>query len=102
MGDWLKINGESIYACVRNPLDERPEWGDISASKDGKTFYLHILEWPESGIISLKGLSSTAASAVYLANGEKADFVQEGDTLKLTLPAQLLNEYDTVVKVSFF
>ena len=37
----------------------------------------------------------------YLTNGEKADFVQEGDTLKFTLPAQPLNEYDTVVKVIF-
>ena len=101
MGDWLKVNGESIYACVRNPLDERPEWGDISASKDGKTFYLHILEWPESGTLSLKGLSSAAVSAVCLTNGEKADFVQKGDTLKLTLPAQPLSEYDTVVKISF-
>ena len=99
MGDWLKVNGESIYGSVRNPLDERPEWGDISASKDGKTLYLHILEWPESGSITVNGLSSTAASAVYLANGEKAAFVQEGDTLKLTLPALPLNEYDTVVKV---
>ena len=101
MGEWLKVNGESIYATVRNPLDERPEWGDISVSKDGKTFYLHILEWPESGSITVSGLSCTATSAVYLANGEKADFVQEGDTLKISLPAKALNEYDTVVKVSF-
>ena len=100
MGQWLKVNGESIYATVRNPLDERPEWGDISASKDGKTLYLHILELPESGTISLDGLTSTAASAVYLATGEKTDFVQEGASLKLTLAAKAQNEYDTVVKVS--
>ena len=99
MGEWLKVNGESIYATVRNPLDERPEWGDISASKDGKILYLHILEWPESGSLSLNGLSSNVASAVYLATGQKADFVQQGDVLKLTLAAQALNEYDTVVKV---
>jgi alpha-L-fucosidase len=127
MGDWLKVNGESIYGTVRNPLDERPEWGDISASKDGKTLYLHILEWPvlparrslgeggsgaegpvlsgaegpESGTITVNGLSATATSAVYLANGEQADMVQEGDALKITLPAAPLNEYDTVVKVIF-
>lgn len=35
LGDWLKVNGESIYGTVRNPLGERPEWGDVSASKDG-------------------------------------------------------------------
>ncbi|MFC1760843.1 alpha-L-fucosidase [Planctomycetota bacterium] len=101
MGQWLKVNGESIYATCRNPLSATPEWGTISVSKDGKTLYLHILEWPASGSITVDALSSTAASAVYLANGEKAAFVQEGDTLKLTLPAKPLNEYDTVVKVLF-
>ena len=55
MGDWLKVNREAIYGTVRNPLDEKPEWGNISASKDGKTLYLHILEWPKSEPITVKG-----------------------------------------------
>ncbi len=99
MGEWLKVNGESIYVTRRNPLDERPEWGDISASKDGKTLYVHILEWPEAGSITLKDLSSKATSATYLANDEKAEFSQDGDVLKINLPAEPLDEYDTVVKV---
>ncbi|MDF7826509.1 alpha-L-fucosidase [Pontiellaceae bacterium B12227] len=97
LGDWLKVNGESIYATRRNPLAERPAWGDVSASKDGKTLFLHILEWPDSGTISVTGVSATAAT--YLANGEKADFVQEGEVLKINLPSEPLDEYDTVVKV---
>ncbi len=101
MGEWLKVNGESIYGTRRNPLPARPEWGDISVSKDGGTLYLHILEWPESASITVSGLSSAAASAVYLADGGKADFVQKGAILKITLPAKPLNEYDTVVKVRF-
>jgi len=98
MGDWLKVNGESIYGTVRNPLDERPEWGDISASKDGKTLYLHILEWSEA--IRLIGLSGKVTSAVYLSNGEQADFIQEGDALKITLPVEPLDQYVTVIKVT--
>ncbi len=101
MGKWLKVNGESIYGTVRNPLNERPEWGDISASKDGKTLYLHVLETPESGTVTLNGLPSSATAACFLANGDKAEFVQEGDALKISLPAAPLNEYDTVVKVIF-
>jgi alpha-L-fucosidase len=101
MGAWLKVNGESIYGTVRNPLDEKPEWGDLSASKDGKTVYLHILEWPESGTLTVKGLPAKATAATYLANGAKADFAQKGDSLKITLPSKPLDEYDSVVKVSF-
>ncbi|WP_404306109.1 alpha-L-fucosidase [Neorhodopirellula lusitana] len=101
IGDWLEVNGESIYGTVRNPLEQRPEWGDISASKDGKTLYLHILHSPESEAISLSDLPSVATSASYLANGEKAKFSQQEDSLKITLPAKPLSEYDTVVKVNF-
>jgi len=101
IGDWLKVNGESIYGTRRNPLPTRPQWGDISVSKDGKTLYLHILQWPESGTITVNDLPAAAASAVYLANGERADFVQEGAALRITLPAKPLNEYDSVVKVGF-
>ncbi|MEP4079427.1 alpha-L-fucosidase [Haloferula sp.] len=100
MGEWIKENGESIYGTRRNPLSERPEWGDVSVSKDGKTLYLHILEWPESGSASIAGLSAKVTSVVFLENGEKAASAQEGDTLKITLPAKAINEYDTVVKVS--
>lgn len=101
IGDWLKVNGESVYETRRNPLPKRPEWGDISVSKDGKVLYLHILEWPGSGTITVNDLPVAATSAVYLATGKKADFVQEDDALKLTLDAKSLNEYDTVVKVIF-
>ena len=101
IGKWLKVNGESIYARHRNPLPTRPEWGDCSVSKDGKALYLHILKWPESGTIAVNDLPAAAASAVYLAGGEKADFAQEGKALTITLPAKPLDEYDTVVKVSF-
>ncbi len=100
MGEWLKVNGESIYGSVRNPLTERPEWGDISASKDGKALYLHVLEWPKSGKISVSGLPSTIASAAYLATGKNAEFSQKGNTLTLTLSASAQTKHITVVKLT--
>lgn len=100
IGDWLKVNGESIYSTVRNPLPERPEWGDCSVSKDGKTLYLHVLNWPESGSITVENLPARARTAVFLANGEKAEFSRDGKTMKIDLPTSPLDEYNTVIKVS--
>lgn len=98
LGEWLKVNGESIYGTVRSPLREQPAWGAVSAGKDGTTLYLHILEWPEDGSVTVDGV--TASAAAFLATGENAAFVQDGDTLKITLPAAPLDAYDTVVKVT--
>jgi alpha-L-fucosidase len=101
MGEWLKVNGESIYATRRNPLSGSSEWGDCSVSKDGKALYVHVLEWPESGTITVKGVLAQATAASYLANGQVADFIQQGDELTIKLPSKQLDEYDTVVKVIF-
>ncbi|MGJ8676706.1 MAG: alpha-L-fucosidase [Akkermansiaceae bacterium] len=100
IGDWLKVNGESIFGTLRNPLPERPEWGDCSISKDGKSLYLHVMKWPDSGMISVQNMPGKATAATYLADEKNADFTQDGDVLQITLPSQPLNKYDTVLKIS--
>ena len=101
IGSWLKVNGESIFNTRRNPLPERPEWGNCSVSKDGKTLYVHILNWPESGMIEIEGLESKVKAASFLKNGEKVDFTQEGKALKVRVPAKPVDQYVTVVKVAY-
>lgn len=100
IGDWLKVNGEAIYATRRNPLPERPKWGDCSVSKDGKTLYLHVLKWPESGSLELSGLDSKVTNVSYLASEAEIDFKQKGDVLELSLSGGPLDDYATVIKVS--
>ncbi|MGJ8653409.1 MAG: alpha-L-fucosidase [Opitutaceae bacterium] len=100
VGEWLKVNGESIYGSRRSPLLERPEWGDCSTSKDGKALYLHVLEWPESGSITVDGMPSEAKAATFLANGEKATFKNSDGSLTISLPKEALDPYNTVIKVS--
>ena len=72
IGKWNKVNGESIFGTRRNPLPKKPEWGNCSVSKDGKTLYLHVLEWPESGKITVDSVSPL--EAVFLENGEPVKF----------------------------
>ncbi|MDB2687163.1 alpha-L-fucosidase [Mariniblastus sp.] len=100
IGKWNKVNGESIFATRRNPLPETPEWGNCSVSKDGKTLYLHVLEWPESGEIFANRVSGTATAAAFLENGEALSFIQKDTTLKFELPKKPLNAFDTVIKVT--
>ena len=74
-------NGESLLDTRPNPLPKRPDWGDVSTSKKGDVLYLHILEWPESGKITLDGLKAKATKAIYLQNGKDAKFTQKDGKL---------------------
>ena len=42
IGQWLQVNGESIYGTRRGPVAARP-WG-VTTQK-GNTVYVHILDW---------------------------------------------------------
>lgn len=100
LGDWLKVNGESVYATRRYPSNDTPEWGDISMSKDGESVYLHVMNWPESRSIALKKLPGKVRDVSFLANGERTEYAQTGDTLTVMLPAQPLDPHNTVLKVA--
>lgn len=100
VGDWLKLNGESIYNTRPNPLGQRPAWGDVSSSKDGKVLYLHVLDWPSEGYLNLTGIRSTVTDAEFLADGTAVDYSQTADGLRIQLPTEPLDEYDTVIKLS--
>ncbi len=65
MGDWMQINGESIYGTTAS-LFSRLDWGR-STTKQNKLF-LHVFDWPEDGRLEVPGLVSRAESVYLLAD----------------------------------
>jgi len=115
VGQWLKINGESIYGAGPTPFGH--EFGkEIPGKKDKRgnpafdinkevrfttkpgRLYVHILNWPQ-GTLELTGLKSEVRRACFLADPDKKPlaFSQIGEILKLTLPQQAPDPIDTVV-----
>jgi hypothetical protein len=96
-------HSESIYGTLANPLQSRPEWGDTNLSKDRKILYLHVMHWPVDGQLTVDGIPSKVKSVAFLspqAAGAKVDFMQDAQTLKLTLPETAIDAYDTVIRVT--
>ena len=100
IADWMQLNRESLIGTRPNPMPTRPEWGDLSISKDGRTLYLHILVWPQSGVIELEGLADKMKAAIFLANGRSVPFSQAGSTVSFNLPSQPICQYDTVIQLT--
>lgn len=94
MGDWMKVNGESIYGSERCPFG-----GGIigTTTCKGKTAYLHVLRWPgEEACIA--GVANRVKSARVLGTRKKARVAQKGDRLFIRgLPKQPPDRHDTVI-----
>ncbi len=50
MGEWTKINGESLYGASASPY-EKPKWGRYT--KKNNVIYAHVFDWPEDGMLKI-------------------------------------------------
>lgn len=69
MGEWMKVNGESIYGTTASPFGRIP-WGRCTA-KPGK-LYLHVFDWSKDGKLEVSGLKNKIKKAYLLADNKKS------------------------------
>jgi alpha-L-fucosidase len=71
VGQWMKVNGQSIYGTTASPLKQKIDWGRCTkkVGPDGTTLYLHVFNWPADGKLVVPGLRSNVESAKRLADG---------------------------------
>jgi alpha-L-fucosidase len=84
IGDWLAVNGESIYGTTYGPIQGV---NGIRTTVKRETVYVHIFDWPSSPL-SLQGLGAKVVSARLLANGQALKFHQSEQGLDVELPSQ--------------
>ncbi|HUB86522.1 MAG TPA: alpha-L-fucosidase [Verrucomicrobiae bacterium] len=124
IGDWMKVNGDSIYGTTASPLKTQPAWGRVTqkvvytlqdtVDKNGNAqidgvmaavqtnLYLHVFNWPTDGKLTVTLPPMQRAGEIdwkahFLANGESLSVQVVNDTLTITLPAKPLDPIDTVV-----
>jgi alpha-L-fucosidase len=95
MGDWLKLNGETIYGTKGGPLTAR-EWG-VTTQKENKV-YVHVLNWfDESLVIPAWGKKIKAARL--FSDKTPVKFVQNEYGITLKLPKEKMDEVDTIIEL---
>jgi len=96
IGDWLKVNGESIYGTQRCPFGA----ASIGVTTcRGNTAYVHVFRWPgETACVA--GVRNRVKAARVLATERKAHVEQHGDRLFIRgLPANPPDPHDTVISL---
>ncbi len=100
IGDWLAVNGESIYESRKGPLQSLP-WGR-STAKD-KTIYLHVFNWPANDQLEVDGVQTTVQRASLLNDPTRSLEVQQTSTGHLTIDLRGHHPYPncSVIKLEF-
>ena len=75
MGNWLNINGESVYGARAFYLPKNQhDWGKITCKKaeSGTTLYLHVFNWPLNKRLYLTGIKTKPEKVYLLADKQKS------------------------------
>ncbi|MCG6189722.1 alpha-L-fucosidase [Maribellus maritimus] len=106
MGEWLNVNGESIYGAEAFDLDkDLHDWGKITCKKteNGEKLFLHVFNWPLSKKLYLTGVEAKPEKIYLLADKQKSPlhFNCENVFTEIELPSLQPDPYVSVVVVEY-
>jgi alpha-L-fucosidase len=84
IGDWLAVNGDSIYGTTYGPIQGIPS---IRVTAKKEKIFIHVFEWP-SGPLEINSLQAKVLSAYLLSNGRPLKIRQSEGKLEVELPTQ--------------
>jgi alpha-L-fucosidase len=93
MGQWLAMNGRSIYGTRAGPIPPR-SWG--ATTRRGDTVYVHVLSWSDRSL-AIPTLGARVRRASLLETGEPVPVAETREGITLTLPARAAEVLDQVI-----
>ena len=98
MGQWMKVNGESIYGTSAGPF-AKLDWGRCTQKPDGgdTLLYLHVFTAPADGKLTVYGLKNDILQATLLAAKQSLATTRSDKGIIVQLPAALPDPVDTVI-----
>jgi alpha-L-fucosidase len=102
IGEWMALNGDSIYGTTYAPVDFDFPWGAMT-QKD-QMLYLHVMNWsPE---VKFNGIAGKPVKATFLADPKGRELTLEYDyeshvTRIAGLPEEAPDTRNTVIVLEY-
>jgi alpha-L-fucosidase len=84
IGDWLTLNGDSIYDSTYGPIQGV---AGLRTTANDKSIFVHVFDW-KAPVCEIAGIEPRVLSARLLANGQPLKFRQTEGKLQIDVPAQ--------------
>jgi alpha-L-fucosidase len=98
IGDWLTLNGDSIYGTTYGPVQGV---AGLRTTAKGKSIYLHLFDWSPP-TCEIAGIDARVISAHLLANGRTLTSRQTEGKLQIDLPQQAPDANVSVIEVKTY
>lgn len=95
IGNWMSVNGESIYGTTYGPIQGI---SSLRTTQKRNTVYAHIFDWPSTPL-TIEQLNAKVLSVRLLANGQPLKFNQSDRNLTIELPSQAPDPDASVIAI---
>lgn len=92
------VPGRSFVTAPNAPLT-KSDWGVSTETPDGKTVFLHVLNAPESGVLTLPRPADGKAFAAATCGSRPLSLTRDGDGWRIVMP-EAPDPIDTVVRLT--
>lgn len=97
-GEWLRKYGDAaIYGADPSPWPSVRSWGDCTR-RGNKAFFI-LREWRPGKTFCDFGFPGKVREITWLATGDKVNFIQQDNWLKITLPERAGKELYEVLEI---
>ena len=103
IGEWMKVNSESVYGTIANPFEKTP-WGRCTQKKldNGHTIlYVHIFDYKPNDKVVLPTDKSPVKVWLLKDTSKTIETSLKKNNLVIKLPGIEPDPYDTVVALEF-
>jgi alpha-L-fucosidase len=84
IGDWLRLNGDSIYGTTYGPVQGI---ASLRTTAKANRVFVHVFDWP-SGPLEFAGVDAKVIAAHLLATGQALTFRQDATKLQMDVASQ--------------